>query len=162
MSKDKKIAACVIIYEPVKQVILAEHPTGRRWFKKGTKEPEKEVMSLPKGIIEDGEHPVEAAIREIKEETGLHLEKDRLHYLGKYDYIKDKDLEMFFYPVKENEIDIKSCICTSFFEDSKGRKLPEVNGFCWLNPFTEEKKYFFLAQQEVLNKIIKEYNEYFV
>jgi len=157
---NKKIASAVIIYEPVKQVILAVHPTGRRWFKKDSKEPETGVFSLPKGVIDEDEFPVEAAIREIKEETDIDLDIKRLHYLKKYNYIKYKDLEMFFYPIKENEVDTKKCKCNSFF-DAKGKKLPEVNGYCFLNPFTEEKKYFYLAQQKIIEDIIKEYPHFF-
>jgi predicted NUDIX family NTP pyrophosphohydrolase len=157
---DRKVSAAVIIYDPVKQVILAEHPTGRRWYKKDTKEPETGVFSLPKGLIEEGEDPVESAIREIKEETDIDLDIKRLHYLGKYKYIKYKDLELFFYPLKEDEIDIKKCKCTSFFDGPNGKKLPEVNGFSWLHMETD-LHFFFVSQQEIIKKIIEKYPKFF-
>jgi len=155
-----KVAAGVIIYDPVKQVILAEHPTGRRWYKKDSKEPETGVMSIPKGVIEEGEDPVEAAIREIKEETDIDLDIKRLHYLKRYDYIKHKRLELFFYPLKDGEVKLENCKCNSFFEKN-GKKLPEVNGFCFLNIFTEEKKYLFLSQQKIIDQVIKDYPHFF-
>ena len=40
-------------------------PTGRR------KSQRKVVLALPKGLIDQGESPVEAAIREVREETGV-------------------------------------------------------------------------------------------
>jgi len=42
------------------------------------------VWSLPKGHVEDGEKPVEAAIREIREETGLR-KVDLVRELGSYE-----------------------------------------------------------------------------
>jgi predicted NUDIX family NTP pyrophosphohydrolase len=156
---EKQTSSAVIIYDPVKQVILAEHPTGRKWHNDdGT--PSTGVFSLPKGLVEEGEDPVETAIREIKEETDIDLELKRLHYLGKYKYIKYKDLEMFFYPIKEDEIDIKKCKCNSFFDGPKGKKLPEVNGFCFLH-IERDLHFFFGSQQTLIKQIIKEFPKFF-
>jgi predicted NUDIX family NTP pyrophosphohydrolase len=157
---EKKVSACVLIYDPIAQMIFAEHPTGRLWYKKGTKEPEKGVFSLPKGIIEDEEDAAQAAIREIKEETNIDLDPKRLHYCGHHKYIKYKDLEMFVYITKEDEIDIKLCKCTSFFDGPGGKKLPEVNGFVWLNRETD-LDYFLYAQQIVIKEIMEKHPEYF-
>jgi predicted NUDIX family NTP pyrophosphohydrolase len=154
-----KVSSAVIIYDSIKREILAEHPTGRPWKDKDGS-PSTGVFSLPKGLIEEGEDPVEAAIREIKEETDIDLELKRLHYLGKYKYIKYKDLECFFYPLKENEIDIKKCRCASFFESPNGKKLPEVNGFCWLNIETD-LHFLFASQQSLIKQIITEFPKFF-
>lgn len=45
------------------------------------KEPFKGKLVLPGGHIEPGESPAEAAIRELREETGLVVDPARLHYL---------------------------------------------------------------------------------
>jgi 8-oxo-dGTP pyrophosphatase MutT (NUDIX family) len=159
----KKIASAVIIYDPIKQVILGVHPTGRKWKDEDGK-PERGVFSLPKGLVDENEHPVEAAIREIKEECNIDLDIKKLHYLKKYNYTKHKDLELFFYPIKtgpnEGELNIEKCKCTSYF-NKEGKKYPEVNGYSFINPWTEEMKWFFPAQQRIINKVMLDFPKYF-
>lgn len=55
----KKSAGLIIIH---KNTILLCHPTNHKWY--GT-------YSIPKGEIEFGERPIDAAIRETEEEVGL-------------------------------------------------------------------------------------------
>jgi 8-oxo-dGTP diphosphatase len=47
-------------------------------------EPKNGVFALPKGLIEKGEKPEEAAVREVKEETGCLGEIE--DFLGKVEY----------------------------------------------------------------------------
>ena len=55
----KKSAGLVIVYN---DEILLIHPTNANW---------KDSYQIPKGMIEDFEVPLDAAIRETKEELGL-------------------------------------------------------------------------------------------
>lgn len=155
---EKKISAAVIIYDSVKQTVVAEHATGRPFFVKGTKDLAKGVMSIPKGEIDDGEDAKTAAVREVNEETGLKLEKSKLKYLGKYEYTSYKDLEMFFYEM--NDVDLSKLHCDSFFESPNGKMLPEVNGFSNLH-IEKDIEMFFTVQQKVLKKVFSEFKELF-
>lgn len=64
---DPKVAA-VIFIEQDHRVLLV-----RRAF-----DPERGKWALPAGFIDDGEIPAEAAVREVREETGLEVEITRL------------------------------------------------------------------------------------
>jgi 8-oxo-dGTP pyrophosphatase MutT (NUDIX family) len=65
-------------------------PTGREAPRKKTgkskaSQAAKPVLTLPKGLIDPGEKPEEAAVREVREETGL--EAERVVKLGNVRYI---------------------------------------------------------------------------
>ncbi len=49
--------------------ILLAHPTKSKWY---------ETYSVPKGGVDDGESEMDAAIREIREETSLIVTKDMI------------------------------------------------------------------------------------
>jgi 8-oxo-dGTP pyrophosphatase MutT (NUDIX family) len=117
------------------------------------------VFSIPGGEIDEGEDKFEAAVREIKEETGLSIKKADLKYLGYYKYVDYKDLEIFLYELDE-ELDLSSLKCDSFFESPNGKMLPEINGFVNI-VYPEEKRYFFFSTQKVLEKVEKDWPNYF-
>ncbi|GAB2974009.1 NUDIX hydrolase [Nocardioides montaniterrae] len=54
------VAAGVVVFRPGRQVLLVHRPKYDDW-------------SFPKGKLERGEHRVAAAVREVAEETGLHV-----------------------------------------------------------------------------------------
>lgn len=66
--KPKNVAGVAILWGTK---ILLVHPTGATWKGSG-------ALGIPKGGIETGEDSLDAAIREVKEETGLDISPDKL------------------------------------------------------------------------------------
>ena len=52
--------------------------------------------------------------------------------LGRFAYRPDKDL--WLHAALIERIDPKECVCSTFFTDRRGRRLPEMDAFRWL-PF---------------------------
>lgn len=68
--------------------ILLVHPTSASWW--GT-------YSIPKGIVEPGESPWEAALRECEEETGIKLSKNEtMGCNGQIHYPNSKRSVLYF------------------------------------------------------------------
>jgi cytohesin len=89
------VSCAVIYYAKNTNEFLVCRPTGEtKW-------------SLPKGKMDEDDGGDEAlcAVREMKEETGIDISKDKLIRLGRFDYYRkergnkiDKDLIIFLYP----------------------------------------------------------------
>jgi putative (di)nucleoside polyphosphate hydrolase len=84
---------------------------------------------IPKGGMDQGETPVEAAVRELAEETGLRVTADKLQYVGRYPYSDRKDLELFVWKVHHMP-DAHTLHCVSeFYHESQKCWLPELDAF---------------------------------
>jgi len=66
-SKIKNTAGVAIKWQ---DRILVVHPTNASW--------KNSALGIPKGGIEDGEDPIIAAIRELREETGIEVKESDL------------------------------------------------------------------------------------
>jgi len=153
----KKIATRVIIHNPIKNSVLACHPTGRKW-KSRDGGIATGVYNIPGGEIDEGEDKLECIIREAKEETDLDLKKSNLKYLGFYKYSEYKDLHFYYYPIED--LEISKLKCESYFENQDGKMLPEINGYEMFN-LESDLEMFFPVLQNVLKKVIKDYPELF-
>ena len=100
--------------------LLLAHATGARHW------------DLPKGLVDEGESPREAAVREAAEECGLTIDPGRLLELGRFAYRPQKDLHLF--ATLAERFDPSTCRCTSQFRDRFGRMVPEADAFEW-TPF---------------------------
>lgn len=90
---------------------------------------------IPKGQGEENEAPIDAALRELREETGIVLAPERLRDLGRFTYRPQKDLHLFAARIEDGEVDLARCVCTSLFPSRRdGSPIPEMDGFRWVAP----------------------------
>ena len=107
--------SCGVIVNDGERVLLG-HATGSpRW-------------DIPKGEAEPGEDFAAAAVRELREETGLRVRAEDLAELGVHRYRRGKDLALFAWRLGAMP-DPKSLACTSRFVLHDGRSLPEFDRF---------------------------------
>jgi 8-oxo-dGTP pyrophosphatase MutT (NUDIX family) len=110
--------SCGIVLLTAQRELLLCHVTGQ------------DHWDLPKGGAHAGESPLQAALRETREETGLDLAGERLLDLGRLDYRPKKDLHLFAALVPR--LDVAQLCCESRFSHyATGERLPEMDGYDW-------------------------------
>lgn len=86
----KQSAGVAIVYDGK---VLLVHPTNASW--------KKSALGIPKGGIDNGEDSLEAALRELREETGLIIDPSKLDLdygtANKYNSSKNVDYQLFYY-----------------------------------------------------------------
>ncbi len=111
--------SCGILILSEQQELLLCHVTGQ------------DHWDLPKGGAHAHESPLQAALRETREETGLDLAADALRELGRFDYRPKKDLHLF--ATLMPRFDLAQLRCESqFSQDGTGQRLPEMDGYDWV------------------------------
>lgn len=110
--------------------ILLVHPGGPFWAKK-----EAGAWSIPKGEIEENEDPLQAALRETKEETGISIElKDPVPLTP----LKQKSGKIIFAWAMQSDIELRE-IKSNLFEmewpkgSGKIQSFAEVDKAAWFN-----------------------------
>lgn len=86
---------------------------------------------IPKGRVDPGETDIDAAVRELEEETGFIADKSCLEKLGVFDYRKQKQLALFRLNVDEMPDPI-TLSCRSVFEKD-GKMVPEMVNYAVVN-----------------------------
>lgn len=120
MSSQRQLSCGLLVSCP-DGVLLAHATRTPRW-------------DLPKGKIEPGETPVEAALRECLEETGLDLAgyRDRLVDLGAHAYLPRKDLHLFRLDLPA-ALDLGACKCSTYVQRGEaGERWPETDDYAWV------------------------------
>ncbi len=113
----KRLSCGVVILNPDRELLLC-HVTGQNHW------------DLPNGGIDPGETPLQAALRETREEAGLQLDAQALLDLGRVPYTNKKNLHLFALCMPR--IDTKLLRCESHYLDRySGRQLPEMDGYGW-------------------------------
>jgi 8-oxo-dGTP pyrophosphatase MutT (NUDIX family) len=83
---------------------------------------------IPKGLAHPGEPFVTAAMRELKEETGLLATPDALRPLGTHVYLRDKDLALFAW-LLDVLSDPANLQCESLVKLPGAKSMPELDRF---------------------------------
>lgn len=87
---------------------------------------------IPKGLIDAGESPLQAAQRELFEEAGIAFDTARFVDLGVFDYRRDKRLHLFRVEAGTELRTLETLRCTSFFPHRfTGKPTPEADGYRW-------------------------------
>jgi len=107
--------SCGVIVTDGDRVLLGHATRSPRW-------------DIPKGTAEPGENFAEAAVRELREETGLLAPPEVLVPLGVHSYLRGKDLALFAWKPRQLP-DPKGLTCASHFALPNGALLPEFDRF---------------------------------
>jgi predicted NUDIX family NTP pyrophosphohydrolase len=109
--------------------VLLAHPGGPYWTRK-----DPGAWTIPKGKIEQGEQPLEAAIREFKEETGFDAVEPFLE-LGTIRQRSGKLVTAWAFEGDCDPADLHSITQSIEWPVGSGRfvEMPEIDKAEWLN-----------------------------
>ena len=133
--------------------VMLVHPGGPYWVNK-----DLGAWSIPKGLIEENEPPLEAAKREFKEETGFEVDGDFVE-LGT---LKQPSRKIVHAWALEKDIDTTR-IVSNFFElewpknSGKLEEFPEVDKGEWFD-VEEAKTKILKGQVRFIDMLIKSIN----
>lgn len=87
---------------------------------------------IPKGMLDAGEAPLEAAMRELREEAGIGFDAARFEDVGEMAYRPGKRLHLYRVRAGDELGTLDHLMCTSFFPHHvTGKPTPETDGFRW-------------------------------
>lgn len=121
----KELSCGFILFDLYSGNILGCHPAN------GRKGPEM-AFDIPKGHLEAGETPLQAATRELREETGIVLpEGTYIHEIGHVPYQTKKSLHLFSaaIPGLTEMVTGGKLKCSTDFSDTFGNVKPEVDSY---------------------------------
>ena len=115
MAVTRRQTSCGVIVTDGERILLGHATRSPRW-------------DIPKGTAEPDEHFADAAVRELREETGLVAAPSELAEFGVHPYLRGKDLALFAWQPRQLP-DPNSLTCNSHFALPNGTLLPELDRF---------------------------------
>jgi 8-oxo-dGTP pyrophosphatase MutT (NUDIX family) len=113
-----RVLSCGVIVRRRSAELLLCRATGRDYW------------DIPKGVLDPGETPIEAALRELREEAGITLPPDAVRDLGVRLYLARKDLHLFVVDPPQASLSTDQCRCTTYYQ-WRGREVPEIDAYRW-------------------------------
>ena len=142
---DKKITCGIVIINKDGD-ILACHPNGNK----------KDMdYDIPKGCAEEDEEDIQAALRELNEETSIILKESNLIDCGVYPHNKTKNIHIYLYKTEKFPI-LEDLKCTSLCTKWGGYQVPEVNYYSIIKK-NERNKFMRVLQNKF--DIIDKFNK---
>lgn len=137
----RPISAGVIVTDAdIKQILLC-HVTGSNHW------------DIPKGKVDPDETHLEAAVRELYEETSIRVDPTMLVDLGIFPYKRSKDLSLWLHRVDPLP-DPAGLDCLSTFESGKGIHKKEMDGFSLVR-WEKINKYVVPDMLRVLTQVLE-------
>jgi predicted NUDIX family NTP pyrophosphohydrolase len=131
--------------------VLLVHPGGPYWAKK-----DLGAWSIPKGLVEEGEEPLECALRELEEELGspLAFAPDELAELGS---VRQKAGKVVHCWAAEGDFDPATLRSNTFSlewppRSGSEREFPEVDRAEWFG-LEEARRKIIPAQADFLDRL---------
>ena len=115
MAVTRRQPSCGVIVTDGERILLGHATRSPRW-------------DIPKGTAEPDENFADAAVRELREETGLMARPDELVELGVHPYLRAKDLALFVWSPRPLP-NPRELSCNSHFSLPNGTLLPEFDRF---------------------------------
>jgi predicted NUDIX family NTP pyrophosphohydrolase len=117
--------------------VFLVHPGGPLWAKK-----DEGAWSIPKGLVEEGEDPLKAAIREFEEETGIEVRTEDFIPLTPVRLKSGKVVQAWAFEGDCNPDNIRSNTFRMEWPPRSGRyqEFPEIDRAGWFKVNTAKKK----------------------
>jgi predicted NUDIX family NTP pyrophosphohydrolase len=130
--------------------VMLVHPGGPFWAKK-----DDGAWSIPKGLLEENENPMDAARREFKEETGFEVDGEFIE-LGELQQPSKKIVHAWALEKDLDETKIMSNAFTLEWPKNSGRlqEYPEIDKAGWFD-IEQAKKKILKGQIGFIDKLVE-------